>query len=251
MKYPLLLLALAATILSGCNTPSYQAAMTPSAAPVSLMEDVSPPPAVTSLFPSDQAVLSDEAVAKILSSKLELPEKVKVALMKFPDDGWGSREYGRFYWRDEQYLKLQQSQIDTLSEALMTSGQASDVTPLPTLMTPKQLTLPTLREAALRMQSDLLLVYRINSDTYTEYRTFAKDQVKAYSTCEIVLLDIRTGLVPFTRVISREQLEQKQSADLDLSETMRRAEEKSAVSSLNAAVGDLVNFLKNAPKRVP
>ncbi len=249
MKFQLIVFALAAIIFSGCNTPSYQAAMTPASGPMSLYDEAAPTPATTSLFPSDQAVLSDEAVAKILSSKLLLPEKVKVALMKFPDDAWGSREYGRFYWRDEQYLKLQQAQIDTLSDALTKSGLASDVTPLPTLMTPKQPSIPTLREAALRMQSDLLLVFRIGSDTYTEYRTFSKDQVKAYSTCELVLLDIRTGLVPFTRVISREQLEQKQSSDLDLSETMRRAEEKSAVSALNAAAGDLVAFLKDAPKK--
>jgi hypothetical protein len=52
------------------------------------------------------------------------------------------------------------------------------------------------------MQADLLLVFRVSSDTYTQYRAFAKDKVKAYSTCEMVLLDIRTGLVPFTRVIS-------------------------------------------------
>lgn len=218
-------------------------------APSSSYEDAAPPPRTTSLFPSDQAVLSDEAVARILSSKLQLPETVRVAIMKFPNGSWGSRDYGRFYWRDEEYLKLQQAQIDTLSDALLKSGNAADVTPLPTLMTPKQISIPSLREAALRMQADLLLVFRLGSDTYTQYRTFSKDQVKAYSTCELVLLDVRTGLVPFTRVISREQLEQKQSSDLDLSETMRRAEEKSAVTALEAAAGDLVNFLKNAPKQ--
>src|SRR5437870_5472447 len=42
-------------------------------------------PIATSLFPSDQAVLGDESVARILSSKLELPAKAKLALMKFPE----------------------------------------------------------------------------------------------------------------------------------------------------------------------
>jgi hypothetical protein len=37
----------------------------------------------TSLFPSDQAVMGDDAIARILSSKLELPAKAKVALMEF------------------------------------------------------------------------------------------------------------------------------------------------------------------------
>jgi hypothetical protein len=168
--------------------------------------------------------------------------------MKFPD-AEGARYYGRAYWRDEDYLKLQQSQVDTLTEALMASDQLAEVTPLPSLMTPSRVSIPILREAAVRMQADLLLVYRVGSDTYSQYRTFARDKVKAYSTCEIVLLDVRTGLVPFTRVVSRERLEMKQPADLDLSETMRRAEQTSAAETLKTAAQDLVQFMKSVPKK--
>jgi len=85
--------------------------------------------------------------------------------------------------------------------------------------------------------------------TLSKYRTFAKDKVKAYSTCEVVLLDVRTGLVPFTRVVSRERQELKQATDLDLSETMRRAEQASAMDALRAAAEDLVAFIKNVPRK--
>jgi len=40
-------------------------------------------------------------------------------------------------------------------------------------------------------------------------------------TCELVLLDVRTGLAPFARILTRNHLELKQSTDLDLAETMR------------------------------
>jgi hypothetical protein len=207
-------------------------------------------PIATSLFPSDQAILGDEAVGQILSSKLELPAKAKLAVMKFPEaEGSGSRYYGRSYWRDEEYLKLQQEQLDTLSKTLLASDQIAEATPLPSLMTPNRASIPVLREAAVRMQADLLLVFRVGSDTYSQYRTFAKDKVKAYSTCELVLLDVRTGLVPFTRVVSRERLELKQPADLDLSETMRRAEQASAAEALKVAAEDLVSFLKSVPRK--
>jgi len=115
-------------------------------------------------------------------------------------------------------------------------------------MTPRQVSIPVLREAAVRLQADLLLVFRLGSDTYSQYRAFAKDKVKAYSTCEVVLLDVRTGLVPFTRVVSRERLELKQTTDLDLSETMRRAEQASAIDALKAAAEDLVRFVKTVPR---
>ncbi len=230
-------------LLSGCTTEPRTA--TPVMATA---EYAAKDPIATSLFPSDQAVMSDEAVARILSSRLELPARAKVALMQFPN-AEGSRSYGRYYWRDEEYLKLQQSQVDTLTQALKASDQIAEVTPLPSLMTPSRVSIPILREAAVRMQADLLLVFRVGSDTYSQYRAFAKDKVKAYSTCELVLLDVRTGLVPFTRVVSRERLELKQAADLDLSETMRRAEQGSAAESLKAAAEDLVGFVKSVPRK--
>ena len=238
-------LACAGALLSGCaKTPTPRAV-----APVSAAHEYAVKESIaTSLFPSDQAVMGDDAVGRILSSKLELPAKAKVALMKFPDLE-GSRYYGRYYWRDEEYLKLQQSQVDTLTQALQASDQIAEVTPLPSLMTPSRVSIPILREAAVRMQADLLLVFRVGSDTYSQYRSFAKDKAKAYSTCELVLLDVRTGLVPFTRVVSRERLELKQPADLDLSETMRRAGQTSAAEALKAAAEDLVGFVNSVPKK--
>jgi hypothetical protein len=242
----LLVLVLAVAMLSGCAKGLDKTTMRMESAEYAAKEPIS-----TSLFPSDQAILGDEAVAKIFSSKLELPAKAKLALMKFRgSDDSGSR-YGNYYWRDEEYLKLQQVQVETLSTVLLTSDQIEEVTPLPSLMTPRQASIPLLREAAVRMQADMLLVYRISSDTYSQYRAFAKDKVKAYSTCELVLLDVRTGLVPFTRVISRERLELKQSTELDLAETMRRAEQESAIEALKTAAEDLVRFVKAVPRKAP
>jgi hypothetical protein len=237
----ILALTLAVSLLSGCQKGLEKSTPIMARAEYSARE-----PIAESLFPSDQAVLGDEAVGKILSSKLELPAKAKLALMKFPETEESG--YGRYRWREEQYLKLQQEQVDTLSKALLASDQIAEVTPLPSLMTPSRLSIPVLREAAVRMQADLLLVYRVGSDKYWQYRTFAKDKAKSYSTCELVLLDVRTGLVPFTRVVSREGLEVKRPADLDLAETMRRAEQVSAGDALKVAAEDLVSFVKSVPK---
>ena len=139
--------------------------------------------------------------------------------------------------------------MDALTQALQASDQIAEVTPLPALMTPSRVSIPVLREAAVRMQADLLLVFRVGSDTYSQYRAFSKDKVKAYSTCELVLLDVRTGLVPFTRVVSRERIQLKQATDLDLSETMRRAEQASAAEALKAGAEDLVVFVKSVPRK--
>ena len=237
MKTPnLFLLLLAAASLSGCAMKPVRVAATP--------EYAAREPIATSLFPSDQAVLGDEAISRILSSKLELPAKAKLALMRFP----GERSW-RYYWRDDELAKLQQGHVDALTTNLLASDQIAEVTPLPSLMTPRQASIPLLREAAVRMQADLLLVFRVGADTYSQSRTFAKDKVKAYSTCEVVLLDVRTGLVPFTRVISRERSELKQSGDLDLDEATRRAEQGASAEALSAAAQELVSFIKAVPRK--
>jgi hypothetical protein len=234
-----------AALLAGCASPAGKPA-----AMMATAEYASRPPLSTSLFPSDQAVLGDEAIERILSSKLELPAQAKVAVMKFPErDGWATRYYGHYYWTAEDYLRLQQDHVETVTAALLQSGQVQQVTPLPTLMTPQQTSIPVLREAAVRMQADLLLVFRVTSDTYSRSRAFAKDKVKAYSNCELVLLDVRTGLVPFTRVIMKEKVEEKLPADFDLSETMRRAESAAALEALRTAAEDLVKFIGSLPRK--
>jgi len=206
-----------------------------------------PPTLTSSLFASDEAVLGDEAIKTILSSRLRLPDNAKVALIKFPGSQHGAlRYYGSYYWRSEDYLKTQQKYIDAVSDRLSASEDVSEVVLLPSLLTPNDATIPVLREAAVRLQADLLLVYRITSDIYHRSKLFADDEVKAYSTCEAVLLDVRTGIIPFTTVITKEAQAKKEKRDLETAETMRRVESAAVMDSLNIMAAELVSFLEDA-----
>jgi hypothetical protein len=228
-------------LVGGCQTMHQEA--TPNESAAAFLGRASEEQKVGgSLFPSDQAVLGDEAISKILSCKMEIPPHTKLALMKFPSAR-------RYYWSDEDTLSLQQEHVDTLSQALLKSQVIHEVTPLPSLMTPHNASIPVLREAAVRMQSELLLVFRVTTDTYFKYRSFSSDKTKAYSTCELVLLDVRTGLVPFTAVVTRDRLEEKARQDLNLAETMRRAEKIAAEDALRSAANDLVRFIQKAPRK--
>ncbi len=125
------------------------------------------PVLTTSLFKSDQAVMDDEAIRRILSSELAMVKNAKIALMKFPgSDHAALRYYGHQYWRSEDYLKTQQKYIDTISRKLSASDRVADVILLPSLLTPTEATIPHLREAAVRLRADLLLVFRLTSDIY-------------------------------------------------------------------------------------
>src|SRR5205809_2010261 len=45
-------------------------------------------------------------------SKVELPEKARVAVMKFPVGDDTAGRYGYYYWRQEEYVKTQQEYSD-------------------------------------------------------------------------------------------------------------------------------------------
>lgn len=227
-------------LLVGCGTPR-----------MAYLPDYQERPKLeSSLFRSDQGVLSEDAVKQILDSKIVLPAKSKIALIKF--EGYdqhtsASKYYGYYYWRSEDYLKLQQHFIDTVSSILLSSNRVVEVTPLPSLLLPKDATVSVLREAAVRLQSDLLLIFRLTSDTYYEYVIFGKDKAKAFSTCEFVLFDVRTGIIPFTTIITKEVLVREQSEDINTNELMKRAERSASIDALSATSNELLQFIKSLP----
>lgn len=249
ISVPLTVLSL---IFSGCmsspgnydyGSPRFDTALSASA--VGYAE---PHTLTSSLFKSDQVVLGDDAINKILSSELQLADNAKIAIIRFPGAQNGAlRYYGSNYWRSEGYLKTQQKYVDTIIEKLSSSEHVSKVVLLPSLLTPSDATIPVLREAAVRLQSDLLLVYRITSDIYHKWKLLSDDQVKAYSTCEAVLLDVRTGIIPFTSVTTKEVQVKKEKQDLEITETMRRAESLAVMDSLNSIAQELVLFLNSSP----
>ena len=203
------------------------------------------PSLTESLFGSDQAVISQEAVEKILSSKIELPDSTKLAILRFPETSDSrSRIYGYGYWRSEDYLSLQQSYLDSLETYIGKSERIDQTVVLPSLLTPNVPSIPILREAAVRLQAPLLLVFRVNSDTFQKYKAFKANEYKAFSTVEMVLIDVKTGVIPFTSITTETFLTNKISEDANEQEAMKRAVSVATTKSLVAAADELYVFLK-------
>jgi hypothetical protein len=203
----------------------------------------------SSLFKSDKDVLGEEAIQRILSSKLVIPEILSIALYRIQENPQQAiRYYGYGYWRSEEYLKVQQSFISTLAEGISKSDRILEVVSLPSLLTPKEATISIIRETSVRLQSDMVMVYALTSNVYEKYRMFQSNQAKAYCTCEGFLLDVRTGLIPFSRIITREYLATKGTPDANFNETMARAEREAALLSLQSLGEQTVEFLLELPR---
>ena len=222
--------SLALFLLAGCTAP-----VSTGLRPDAYYASVSPESAPASLFSGDEAVLSDEAIAKILEFDYQPPALSRVALMPFGRELWSE-------WSEELAVASGRMRTDVLGR-LVASSRVYDASYLPSILIPDQKTVPHLREAAARYQADLLLVYRSYCRSFERYRIFAADRAKAYCGVEAVLLDTRTGLVPFTSVALESFEATENEGDLNFRETMLRAQLDATADALAAVVGEIVTYL--------
>lgn len=103
---------LTAALFTACGVTRYP---TPTL-PGYNMESQTGEPITQSLFTDRDATISEENIQKILNGTYEMPQQLRVAVIKFD----GRRSY---YGNEEDYLKNQQSYIDTLVEGSKRSGR--------------------------------------------------------------------------------------------------------------------------------
>jgi len=191
------------------------------------------PEITESLFASDQAVLGNEEIQTLLTSKITLPQEAHVAILRF----------------GEQFREsVPEVQSNTaFMERLQACPRLRHVSLLPALLVPDKKTVPHLREAAARYQADLLLVYQSRFDQYYRYRTLRKDEAKARCSVEAILLDVRTGVVPFSSVVTEEYVAKESETDFSFSETVDKAEQEAVGRALLQLADDLNAFLTAVP----
>jgi hypothetical protein len=165
--------------------------------------------------------------------------------MKFPGpEHTASYIYGNNYKSSEAYLKTQNNYISSLTMKLDKSDRIIAVTLLPTLLAPNDAGIPVLREAAVRLQADLLLAFRISSDMYN---ISDSNRAKAFCTIEAVLMDIRTGLIPYTTVVTRDNEQELSVDDTNINDVQIRAEKVAVLSSLSVVADEITEFLSSVP----
>lgn len=191
-----------------------------------------------SLFPSDQAVLSNEDIDRILSANIVFPATPRMAVMKV-----GARQ--QRYWSENSPI-LGRETTETFLEALRQSPRVTYAAALPSILVPEKLGVPYLREAAARFQADTLLVYRVETGSFEKYRSFREDQVKAYCTVEAALLDVRSGTVPFTTVAFEQVHGARAEGDLNFDETVDRAYHEAEARALQQVATAVRGYLESS-----
>lgn len=201
-------------------------------------------PALTeSLFKEDQALLGNEELKTILDSPVVLRGEAKLAVVRF----------GRLpYWWgwSEEFVRMNEEIDRTFLGRLGTSPRLRDVAFLPSLVTPPDMTIPRIRQAAARLQADLVLVYRTSTHNYEKREWFKAARTKAYCSVEAVLLDTRTGVIPFSTVVNEQFTAAESKRDYGFDETVARAEQRAIGRAWERLAAEAVTFLDRNAARV-
>lgn len=194
-----------------------------------------------SLFDYKDRTLSEDDIRRILDGHIAIGDTVRLAIFH---TGGSMARYGAWRWNDEESLKTQQQLIDTLTWALRRSGRVQKVILLPSMVTGHKPNIHQLRESAVRLQADMLLVYSLHSDLYQKYRVFKKDEAKAFATAEAILMDIRTGVIPHTSVVTKSAQSTKIQSDFTPEELEKRALHTATLEALLETGRQAAAFLK-------
>lgn len=225
-----------AILIASCNTPKQIS----NPSEYSYLNDG--PQITKSLFDDKSATISEENIQKILEGSYRLPRDLRVAFVKLE----GSQSQRSYYWSDEQYLKSQQQYLDLFSERFKQSIRVKSVATIPDILVSKDPTFTSIRESAVRTQSDIVVVFAINSDIYSQYKLFSKTDIKAFATTQLIVLDVKTGLIPFTTIVTRDFQDRKNEADLNETEARNRVKNKAVLLTIEEIGDQIAHFLESA-----
>lgn len=237
MSRCLYLFAALMILAAGCQESNRMASV---ANPMSSAEYQSRPEMTESLFKDDQQALSNETIATILGSRIVIPDRCRVVVVRYG-------ELGTHPWWTPELAQLDQEAVNTLLNQLRSCNRVSQANVLPSMLAPRVQSVPQLRQCAARCQADLILLYRPRGHSYQKERVLVSDQVKAYCQVEAVLLDVRTGVIPFTSTSVKDFTAKKSGKDFDFAETVRAAEIQAQAEALKEVADQTTQFLTTTP----
>ncbi|AXG71300.1 hypothetical protein KORDIASMS9_03557 [Kordia sp. SMS9] len=193
-----------------------------------------------SLFNDRASTISEANIQKILDGNYTLPNNLRISLVKLE-----SSQSQRFYYRnDEYYLKSQQEYLDAFTAKFKASDRVVKVSQIPDILISQNPTFTNIREAAVRTQSDIVVIYAINSDLYARYKLFSKSDIKAFATTQLIILDVRTGLIPFSTIVTKEFQSKRQQNELNEAEAANRIKNEAIKLTIQEIGTQLNNFMK-------
>ncbi len=199
-----------------------------------------------SLFDFKDRTITEADIQKALNSKILLPDSLRLAVLNLSNIS-SNRKYSYFNL-DEDFFKIQERYYDTLQFHLKGNLRLEKYMVMPSLVVGASPSIYTLRESAVRMQADALLIFTLYSDIYQKYKPFDKNQIKAYATAEVLLMDVRTGMITHSQIVTKDKKAEKTDKDLNNAELVKRAQQEAILTVMDEVGRKLNQFLMEEKK---
>jgi len=165
--------------------------------------------------------LNEAAVQKILSSKVAFPKTINLAIVRLTESVEGL-----------DFQMIDQEISEKFYNKTNWGSRVQSIIPVPQVMIAKPATLASLRQTAVLLQADALLIIKPISFSDWKFQWFDGDKAKGITSLEVLLLDTRTSVVPYTSVVTETAEVTKDKSDYSNYELMNRAKKASENKAL-------------------
>lgn len=229
IKFIAALVVLAGLLTVGCSTASKNTTY--------MNEDTYKSREIIKTSILDGGEVSEEKIEKFLSGRISLPKEIIIGVVRLKEssDGLGFNKVD-----DELAQKFYSSNS--------WGARVRSVVPVPSLLMSSPINLKGLRQTAALLQANMLVILSPITYTDSKYNWLQSDKVKGITNLEVIVMDTKTGAIPFTQVISETvELEADKNKDYDIYESMNRAKfesEKKAILQVSKAVGQFLSTVQ-------
>lgn len=176
--------------------------------------------------------LTESAIQKILTSKVVLPKKIRIAIIRLAESYTGFNfEPINNEINEQFYSKLNWGE------------RVQSIIPVPQVMVANPITLTSLRNAAVLLQADVLVIIKPASSVDVKHQWLENNKAKGVSSLEVLLLDTRTSVVPYTTLITETAEVSRESTDFNDYQYVKRAKKESELKALLKIPNSVQKFI--------
>jgi hypothetical protein len=198
-------------------------------------DDYQKKPQLRQSLVSSSEPLNEVAIQKILSSRVVMPKIINLAIVRLSDSADGL-----------DFQMIDQEIADKFYNKSNWGTRVQSVTPVPQVMIARPATIASLRQAAVLLQADALLIIKPISYSDWKFQWFEDNKAKGTTSLEILLLDTRTSVVPYTSIVTETAVIAKENSDYTNYELMNRAKKASEHKALLQVPSAVLKFISNA-----
>ncbi len=197
-----------------------------------------------SYFKKSENNFSDKQIQKLLMSRVKISNSVKLAIIKLDHSGINYGNYYQSFYNDGMTVNSSNKKI--FSDIINKSGRIKSISLVPTFLVPNEFSVANLRDTAALMQANYLVIIKTNSLTDFKYNLFSKNEATATANMEVGVVDVMSGAIPFTSLITgKVNIKKNSDEDFNSREFQQRARNSAEEKAYKALSDNLIQLFNS------